>query len=199
MMVRERMRQKIKDPSPKKIAAATALALVAATAVLLVAVLPAEYGLDPLGTGKSLGLLALAKVRPITPQPEEYRLDSVELGVNPSEWVEYSYRLEDSGSMLFSWQATGPVHYNFHSQPDGSPPGYAESFDQQETDQAHGTYAAPFSGIHGWYWENRGATEITITLTTAGFYSRARESRDRISGFHELTDPRGNVIKDLNP
>ena len=190
------MGQRADAPSPRKIAAAAVIALLTAAVVLLVAVLPAEYGLDPLGTGRALGLLALAQVRPIAPQSGEYRLDSAELLVHPSEWVEYTYRLEEGGSMLFSWQATGPVSYNFHSRPDGAPPGYAESFDQQETDQAHGTYMAPFSGIHGWYWENRGATELTITLTTAGFYSRAQEARDRISGFHELTDVRGNVVED---
>ena len=56
--------------------------------------------------------------------------------------------------MLFSWQATGALDYNLHSAPDGAPPGYAESFDAQVNDRAHGSYTAPFTGIHGWYWEN---------------------------------------------
>jgi len=86
------------------------------------------------------------------------------------------------------------VSYNFHGAPDGAPPGYAESFDAQESAQANGTYTAPFSGIHGWYWENTGTEEVTITLTTAGFYSTAHEARDRVSGYHELTDIRGNAL-----
>ncbi len=184
------MLQKPDAVSPRKIAAAAGVALLTAVMVLLVAVLPAEHGIDPLGTGKALGLLALAQVRPIAPQPGEYRLDSAELALHPSEWVEYTYRLEAGESMLFSWQATAPVSYNFHSQPDGAPLDYAESFDSQESDRRHGTYTAPFSGIHGWYWENRGTTELTIRLTTAGFYSSAQESRDRVSGYRELTDLR---------
>ena len=190
------MSQKKESASPRKIAAATGIALLTATAVLLVAILPAEYGLDPLGTGDALGLLSLARVQPIAVEDGEYRMDSVELELNPSEWVEYTYRLEQGRSMLYSWQATGPVSYNFHSAPDEAPPGYAESFDQQENDEAHGTYTAPFSGIHGWYWENLGTTEVTITLTTAGFYIAAQQARDRVSGFHPLTDIRGRKIQD---
>ena len=186
------------EPKPaasrRKIAVAAGVALLTAVVVLVTAVLPAEYGIDPLGAGRALGLLALAQVRPISPQSDEYRLDAVELAVRPFEWVEYTYRLEEGGSMLFSWHATGPVSYNFHSAPDGAPPGYAESFDAQENDRANGTYTAPFSGIHGWYWENTGADAVTITLTTAGFYSNAHEARDRVSGYHDLTDPRGNTL-----
>ncbi len=44
-----------------KIAKATAAALVIAVVILFVAVLPAEYGIDPLKTGNALGLTDLAK------------------------------------------------------------------------------------------------------------------------------------------
>ena len=189
--------QKQSTTSRRKIAAAAGVALLVAVGVLLVAVLPAEYGLDPLGAGRALGLLALAQARPIASEPGEYRLDSAELVLRPTEWVEYTYRLEEGSSMLFSWQATSAVSYNFHSQPDGAPPGYAESFDAQENDHAHGTYTSPFSGIHGWYWENTGTNDTTIAFATAGFYSDAQESRHRVSGFHALTDPRGNTIRDV--
>ena len=188
------------EPAPaasrKKIAVAAGVALLTAVVVLVTAILPAEYGIDPLGAGRALGLLALAQVRPIAPESGEYRLDSIGLVLRPSEWVEYTYRLDEGGSMLFSWEASGTVSYNFHSAPDGAPPGYAESFDAQESDQANGTYTAPFSGIHGWYWENTGTEDVTITLTTAGFYSSAHEARDRASGYHELTDIRGNTLPD---
>jgi len=96
--------------------------------------------------------------------------------------------------MVFTWDATGPVTYNFHASPDGAPPGYAESFDAQEKTQGHGTYTAPFSGIHGWYWENVGTEEITITLTTSGFYTSAEIGRFRAAGYKDLTDIRGNPV-----
>jgi hypothetical protein len=48
-------------PSAKKIATACVIALFVATALLFIAILPAEYGIDPLGTGKALRLTDLAK------------------------------------------------------------------------------------------------------------------------------------------
>ena len=46
--------------SAAKIALATVVALIVGVVILVTAVLPAEYGIDPLGTGKALGLLDLA-------------------------------------------------------------------------------------------------------------------------------------------
>jgi hypothetical protein len=48
-------------PSLGKIVAATVAALIVACAILVTVVLPAEYGIDPLGTGKALGLGDLAR------------------------------------------------------------------------------------------------------------------------------------------
>ena len=169
---------------------ATAAALAVAVVILFAAVLPAEYGVDPLGTGRLLGLTALAggSGGAITRQPERYRTSTATFELGPFEFVEFKYRLEQGASMVYSWTATGPVIYDFHSEPEGAPAGYAESFDKDQAAEAHGTYTAPFSGIHGWFWENPGARLVTITLTTSGFYSAAQEFRDNDSSFHPLTE-----------
>lgn len=180
--------------SIRKLALAALVSLVAAGLVFVGAVLPAEYGVDPLGTGELFGLLALAQVVAVTAEDGEYRLDTVELPLAPGEWVEYTYRLEEGAAMLYTWQATGAVEYNLHSAPDGAPPGYAESFDAAASDTANGSYIAPFTGIHGWYWENPGAAEVTITIHTAGFYRDAHIARARADGYRTLTDVRGNPV-----
>lgn len=182
-------------PSLRKVLATAAGALLTAAAVLFGAILPAEYGIDPLGTGERFGLLALGQAQPISPEDGEYRVDSIELSLYPAEWVEYFYRLDEGATMLFTWSASGPLTYNFHAAPDGAPAGYAEFFDNRDLETGgHGTYTAPFTGIHGWYWENVGTEEITITLHTAGFYTNAHEGRARASGYHDLTDLRGNPV-----
>ncbi len=181
-------------PSRRKVLIATGVALLTAAALLFGAILPAEYGIDPLGSGRLLGQLALGQTQPFATETGEYRVDSAELKLYPAEWVEYFYRLDQGSSMVFTWDATGPVTYNFHASPDGAPAGYAESFDAQEKAQGHGTYTAPFSGIHGWYWENVGTEEITLTLTTAGFYTSAEIGRARAAGYKDLTDIRGNPV-----
>jgi len=182
-------------PSARNIALASAAAFIVAVMAVVTVVLPAEYGIDPLGTGGALGLLGLSRVQPIGPEDAAYNTDALELELAPTEWAELTYRLEEGSGMLFSWEATGAVSFNFHSAPDGAPPGYAESFDAEEVDQANGSYTAPFTGIHGWYWENRGSDYVTIRMSTAGFYSEAHEARDRVDGFRPLRNARGEPLE----
>ena len=184
-------------PSPKNIAIATVAALAVSALLLVTIILPAEYGIDPLRTGQLLGVSALAEVRPgvLSPQTAEHRRDVRNFVLRPYQSVEYKYRIEQGGSMLFSWNATGLVSAELHSEPDGAPEGYAETFDKQQGTQAHGTFVAPFPGIHGWYWENLDKKEITISLTTAGFYDTPQEFFGGGVTVHELTDVRGEPIK----
>jgi hypothetical protein len=178
-----------------KIAVAVGAALLVAGLMLVMFVLPAEYGLDPLGTGARLGLLDLGvtgqKIATlsaasaagtgqvtIAPQDREFKEETVTFTVAPREGIEYKYRLDKGEALLYSWAATGPVNYELHAEPDGAPRGYAESYEKgQRKGQASGTLTAPFSGIHGWYWENVGDQEVTVTLRSAGFYNMSHEFR----------------------
>ena len=180
----------VASPSVRKILLATAAAAFAAAVILITAVLPAEYGIDPLGTGRLMGLtdLAGASSGAIKRQDAAYKTNTASFDLGPYEFVEFKYRLERGATMVYSWDATGPVIYDMHSEPDGAPAGYAESFDKAQSPAAHGSYTAPFSGIHGWFWENPNPKLVTITLTTAGFYSSAQEFRDNDSSFHPLDD-----------
>lgn len=175
-------------------ARASGIALLAAVVLLVTVVLPAEYGIDPLGTGKALGISALAGVtaeEPVPPPagtkvapvqegaialyPAQYKFDSREFVLGPYEYVEYKYHLEEGATMLFSWRASGDVIHDFHGDPDGAPSSAAQSFDKKPRRQADGSFAAPFSGIHGWYWENPGGDTLRVRVTTAGFYTGAHE------------------------
>ena len=55
-------------PSTGRLALATVLALGVAFIILFTTVLPAEYGIDPLGTGKALGLMDLYAGASSTPR-----------------------------------------------------------------------------------------------------------------------------------
>jgi hypothetical protein len=111
-------------------------------------------------------------------QPGSYKQDAVEFTLAAGEGMEYKYRLEKGAGMLYSWTSTGPVHYEMHSVPDGAPKTFAETFDKQDDRSGgHGTYTAPFPGIHGWYFANKTGQPVTIKLTTSGFYSESQEFR----------------------
>jgi hypothetical protein len=156
--------------------------------LLMTLVLPAEYGIDPLGTGRALGLLDLfsAQDAATTPEAEDtreppprvYKTESTSFTLRPSQAFEYKYRLEKDRGMVYAWKATGKVKYEFHGEPEDHRL-KVQSYEKQEGDFSSGTLTAPFTGIHGWYWENAGERDLTITLTTAGFYTAANELRPK--------------------
>lgn len=194
-----RSREAVPDLVPTRaLIKATTIALAVASLLLVTVVLPAEYGIDPLGTAGPLGLSALsvpaAPEEPVPPPrgtkvvpvregpfalyPAGFKVDSRELVLGPYEYVEFKYHLEQGASMLFSWRASGDVMHDFHGDRDGqSSATAAQSYDARPRQEADGSFEAPFAGIHGWFWENPGGETITIRLTTAGFYSSAHQFR----------------------
>ena len=180
----------------ERIALAAGTAVLGAGLILVIAVLPAEYGVDPLGVGRRLGLTAMndvarqvdtlaadragavAGAAVIVPQNSAYQQETAAWELEPGEFFEYKYRLDEGEALLYSWEATQRVNYELHAEPDGAPRGYAESYEKKDlVDGAAGTLTAPFSGIHGWYWENKGTGKVTITLSAAGFYNVSHEFR----------------------
>jgi len=178
--------------SKKRIGKASALALAVALLILFTTVLPAEYGIDPLRTGSALGLTGLAKAaaKPAggratpaqtgiyTAQPTGYKVDSEDLALRPGEGVEIKYHMQKGAGMVYAWKATAKAAFEFHGEPDQKPnKDYFESYeldDQAGQDHSYGSFTAPTTGIHGWFWENKGKQEVMIHLTAAGFFDSAK-------------------------
>jgi hypothetical protein len=184
-------------PSLPQLVRTTLIAVVVAALLLITTVLPAEYAIDPLGTGRMLGLTDIATPQvevvedvpaagaPLLPTvrgplglyPAGFKVDVFEVTLQPYDYIEYKYRLEAGAAFMYSWKASAPLLQDFHGErattPDGSPA--EESFDKNDRQEAHGTLTAPFAGIHGWYWENPGGTAVTIRLSSAGFFASAVE------------------------
>ena len=74
----------------KQIIKATLIALILGSIILVTTVLPAEYGIDPLGTGKLLGFSRLY-------QPEE-ETSATEAGSNIATPSHPTLKMEDAGS-----------------------------------------------------------------------------------------------------
>ena len=113
----------------------------------------------------------------IAVQAMPFQQQRVQLTLAPKEGIEYKYRLEKGGTFVYAWTATSELYWELHSEPEGAPRGYAEFFDTNQGAASNGAYKAPFPGIHGWWWENKSDREVTITLTTSGFYTESREFR----------------------
>ena len=126
---------------------------------------------------------------PIAPRPTGYKVDAIEFLLIPSQAVEYKYTLEEGATMLYSWEATGQVRFDFHTIPDGKPLSASDRFQAAETEQAHGVYVAPYPGLHGWWWENTSQETVTIRVTTAGFYTSATMFSDGEQYPFDVADP----------
>lgn len=164
------------------------VALLLGGAVLVTAVLPAEYGVDPVGTGEALGLLDLyasesagavpavivpTEGGPVFTQVNAYKADSREFTVGAYGTLEFKYQLGAGAAMLYEWKATEPLSFDFHTEREGNPD-ESDTFEKGEAAEKRGAYVAPYAGIHGWYWKNNTDRDVTITLTSTGFYSSAR-------------------------
>jgi hypothetical protein len=135
---------------------------------------------------------AAAVTAPPAPAPPSgsapYASDSAQIEIAPYDYVEYKYRLAKGAAMVYSWSATAAVIHDFHGAPDGGGDVDEVSVEKGTVARGSGTLTAAFDGMHGWYWENPGASPITITVTSAGFYTRAVESRsNRTTQIHEVT------------
>ncbi len=179
-----------------RLALAAGAAILVAGLVLVAFIMPAEFAVDPLGIGARVGLMDLGvtgqqvealeqagatgggQATIVVPQQRPYNSETVEFTLPPGDgWIEYKYRLEKGESLLYSWAAGTTVNFEFHAEPDGGPAGYAQTYEKSQGTAASGTLTAPFSGIHGWYWQNTGTEPVTVTLTSSGFYNLSHEFR----------------------
>jgi hypothetical protein len=102
------------------------------------------------------------------------RSDETVITLRPNEGMEYKMPLNRGAQVEYSWKAEGGVvNYDMH----GSPGGKAKETSYKSARGAaadQGTLTAGFDGTHGWFWRNRGAKDVTVTLRTKGPYSEIR-------------------------
>jgi hypothetical protein len=181
-------------PSKGALAKATGIALLVALILLFTAVLPAEYGFDPLKTGKALGLTGISQAPPppvkgaaptpvsggsvYTSQPKIYKVYSDDFQLRPDEGMEMKFHMEKGAGMLYGWKADGKLTYEFHGEPDVKPSkDYFESYDLDDKvgkTSSFGSFTAPSTGIHGWFFRNKTDKDVMFHLTVSGFFDSAK-------------------------
>jgi hypothetical protein len=160
---------------------AVVFATVLAAAVLTVAILPAEYGIDPTGIGHAVGLSKLSGEQQQSPLPQTTPIPSdqtkskqentVDIEVPPGKGLEYKFHLVEGAKLHYAWSTKGgPLYFDFHGEPDGDTTGFFESYTITTSDDVRGVLTAPFTGSHGWYWKNKSSTPIVVTLLSEGEY-----------------------------
>ena len=181
-------------PSPAALAKATLGAAVVAGALLVLVVLPAEYGLDPTGAGAALGLKGMvaggaAKAQaadapqsgtPTAAIPAKasitrataWREDEMTITLPPHSGQEIKAHMAAGDSFVFRWQALGgPVKAEMHGEKLHAAEGdFTDYWKELSMTGGQGNFTAPFEGIHGWYFRNKGEKPVQVTVKTVGFY-----------------------------
>lgn len=181
--------------SGKTLALITGGGLVGGALIVLGAIMPAEFNVDPLGLGKLTGIGRLwapeaetfggagAALSHTSEAPKTSHVVEIPLGA--AGWqeaaVEYKVHMVPGQSIFYTWSVvnldgtpgTVPVEVDQHGH-DVPPEGRAETVvefrkDRLLTDQ--GSMTAPFDGIFGWYFKNHAEDPVVIRVEIEGFYS----------------------------
>lgn len=192
----------VPDPAPptsRQLLRSTLIALLLAGAILVTIVLPAEYGRDPTGIGRILGLTEMGEIKMAlaeeaaanaaalastdsivaaseaatggTAVPPGARADTVRLTLAPGRGAEVKLDMAADARARYRWVATGAVNYDLHGDSAGAPAGWFVSYRKGMRVAADsGELVAGFSGSHGWFWRNRSEATVEIRLVTSGEY-----------------------------
>lgn len=177
-------------PSLPQLGKATAIAAAVAALILVTAVLPAEYGIDPSGIGKALGLAQMnsgakkpAELAPATAvgtaatlvkTDQALRNDEMTLTLQPGEGAEVKAQIRKGQQFVFSWTTDGgQVKSDMHGEPlNAKPNEFTTYWKVPQQSSAQGVFVAPFDGIHGWFWRNKGDKPVTIKVKVSGFHEK---------------------------
>ncbi|MEL7467112.1 MAG: transmembrane anchor protein [Pseudomonadota bacterium] len=191
-------------PSSAQLIRSTVIAAVGAVVILVTVVLPAEYGVDPTGVGRALGLAEMGEIKQelqreaeedaqqhsaITApsladilselfvskaHAEEVWRDTVVFTLAPGASAEIKMVMAEGDVADYVWTAEGG-RINFDLHAHGG--GQSVTYDKgRGKTEGDGSISAPFPGEHGWFWRNRDKQDVTITLQVRGSYSEIKET-----------------------
>lgn len=199
-------------PSRRTILIVTLGAALFALIILFAGILPAEYHRDPTGLGRITGIAKLWAPEEVVLSPaatkaagapaqrsygQTFRSDVIEIPLTISgdpdhgDEVEYKVHVEKGGSFVYSWEAVGApdpeeFYTEFHGHTVDQGKAMTVAYYRKATGVSdHGVFTAPFSGVHGWYFQNQTIKPIKVRLRISGFYTLIPDGQPgNEKGFH---------------
>jgi len=105
--------------------------------------------------------------------PAKLQTDHWSYTLQPYDNIEMKYLLQQGQPMVFAWHASAPVHVDMHSVPDKGGNPATESFVITDAASQTAVYVAPFTGIHGWFWQNQSLEPVTVDIEATGGFTGA--------------------------
>lgn len=110
-----------------------------------------------------------------------YKTATYEIPVYAYQALEYKLGILEDDTVTYEWSVamnnTELLEVEFHGHTDriGDEPGLLMYYKVHNEGMESGTLKAPFSGIHGWYLNNRSNEDIVVTLNVSGFYTELEQ------------------------
>lgn len=91
--------------------------------------------------------------------------------------TEVKMLLDAAQVAVFSWQADGDVYVDYHGHnPEIMGKQGFVRYEELITARAeNGSLVAPFSGEHGWFWQNQTDKPVHIKLTVTGYFNSIKD------------------------
>lgn len=178
-------------PSSAQLIKSTIIAFVVAGVLLLLVILPAEYGYDPTGVGQLLGLKKMGEIKTsleneALTEPQilmnnnssaekekteivEENQNIMEVLIEPDQAIEIKLEMKKGSIVQYKW-TTENEELNFNLHGDGYK-GMHQSTTYKKGRSVHsdqGELKAEFDGYHGWFWRNRNDVSVTVKLEATG-------------------------------
>ena len=95
--------------------------------------------------------------------------DEMPVTLKPGEGTEIKLKMVAGAKAQYAWVVEGgDVNFDTH----GDAPGKAISYEKgRGVASDEGVLEAAFTGNHGWYWRNRGKSNVKVILRTRGDYT----------------------------
>lgn len=99
--------------------------------------------------------------------------DAMTVTIEPRKGMEVKAPMQVGEAMVFHWTATGDVSVDMHGERhDAGKDEYTSYWVEPAQREATGTLTAPFDGIHGWFWVNRGTEPVTVKVEVVGLQDK---------------------------
>jgi hypothetical protein len=188
-------------PTSAQLLKSTVIAIVVAFMILIVMVLPAEYGSDPTGVGNILGLKEMGEIKMSLldeshkessqqnttssieiDHTEEVMVnntinkDVVEITIEPGQAIEIKLEMNSGSLVQYEWKTTkGGLNYNLHGDGYKGSQQFISYKKGRMVPSDSGELKAEFDGYHGWFWRNRENFLVTVSLQTSGDYIQIKQ------------------------
>ncbi len=188
-------------PTSAQLLKSTIIAIIMIVILFVMVILPAEYGTDPTGVGKLLGLKEMGDIKMslleesqneslqesepfsiVSDSVEAEKIsdtineDVVEITIEPGKAIEIKLEMKIGDVVQYEWRTIkGGLNYNLHG--DGYK-GSKKSINYKKgrmVSSDSGELKAEFDGYHGWFWRNREKFSVTVILQTSGDYIRIKQ------------------------